>query len=324
MFEELPFEEHKLFSGANFQTIMGSFFHFLSEPSSETKLLTLPDGDKMSLEITTPNGWNNRGKTVVLVHGLCGSHKSTYMIRLASHFQTVNVRTVRLNMRGCGSSKGLAKKPYHMGRSDDVLFALNYLVKETPNSSLTLIGFSMGANVVLKLGGELGSRFQGLLNQIISISPPADIIANMKKFQQRSGRLYEKFFLHSLLKEVKIRKKIYPDLPDVEFPNNLTFHHFDDLYTAPLSGFEGATDYYKKSSSKKYVPEIAVKCRILFAKDDPVVDPHLLDDLTLPSNVKLYKTEKGGHLGFFSRKRHGVHGNRWMDHTLDRWIFEEA
>jgi len=324
MFEELPFEEHRFFTGANFQTIMGSFFHFAGEPLSQTKLLTLPDGDKMSLEITTPNGWTDSDKTVVLVHGLCGSHKSTYMIRLANHFQKVNVRTVRLNMRGCGSSSGLAKKPYHMGRSDDVLFALKYLIKEAPNSSITLIGFSMGANVVLKLGGELGAQSKGLLNQIISISPPADIIANMKKFRQPSGRFYEKFFLRSLLKEVIARKKLFPDLPDVEFPKNLTFNHFDDLYTAPLSGFDGATDYYTKSSSKKYVPEIAVKCRILFAKDDPVVDPHLLDDLTLPKNVKLYKTEKGGHLGFFSRKKHGLHGNRWMDHILDQWIFEEA
>jgi len=105
-------------------------------------------------------------------------------------------------------------------------------------------------------------------------------------------------------------------------PATLDLWTFDDLYTAPACGFRDARDYYRRSSSAPLVPRIRVPCRILFAEDDPFIDPTVLDHLELPPNVQVLKTPRGGHLGFL-----GLPGTRgggfWMDGVVLGWLEEE-
>src|SRR5690349_9896025 len=108
MSRELPFDPFPFLQGPHHQTIINSLFNFLWEPTSERKLISLPDGDKIALEITTPRKWKQEDLTVLLVHGLCGSHKSPNLVRMTRRLEPLGIRTVRFNMRGCGSGKGLA------------------------------------------------------------------------------------------------------------------------------------------------------------------------------------------------------------------------
>ncbi len=55
--EELPFEPFPFLDSPHKQTIFSSFFNFLFEPESVQKIVRLPDGDRISLEITTPKDW---------------------------------------------------------------------------------------------------------------------------------------------------------------------------------------------------------------------------------------------------------------------------
>ena len=146
---ELPFDPFPFFSGSHQQTIFGSFFSFQLQPPSSRKLIELPDKDKISLEITTPKNWKPTNPTVIMLHGLCGSHKSPYLVRITKKLAKKGIRSVRFNLRGCGSGKGLAKGIYHCGRSEDVLVALKELKKEHPNSPIVLIGFSIGGSIAL-------------------------------------------------------------------------------------------------------------------------------------------------------------------------------
>lgn len=116
-----------LLASPHLQTFVGNFFSLARAPASELRLVTLPDGDRLALQVSTPPGWRDEDPTVVLVHGLCGSERSTYMQRLATKLVRRGVRAVRLNMRGNGSGEGLARRPYHGGCSDDVRAALEDL-----------------------------------------------------------------------------------------------------------------------------------------------------------------------------------------------------
>lgn len=106
MSRELPFDPFPFLHGPHHQTIISSFFNLLFEPASLQKIVALPDGDKISLEITTPREWKSADPTVVLVHGLCGSHKSPNLVRMAKRLEPMGIKTVRFNMRGCGSGRG--------------------------------------------------------------------------------------------------------------------------------------------------------------------------------------------------------------------------
>ncbi|MES2272713.1 MAG: alpha/beta fold hydrolase [Chlamydiota bacterium] len=321
MSQELPFDPFPFIHDPHKQTIISSVFNFLFEPASDQKIVPLPCGDKISLEITTPREWAPGGLTVVLVHGLCGSHKSPNLVRMAKRLEPRGIRTVRFNMRGCGSGKGLAKQIYHSGRSEDVFEAIKALKKEHPDSPIVLIGFSLGANIVLKLAGELNELAREFLTGVIAISPPVDLYSSIQRFGQPENALYERYFYRLLRADVYYRHRKFKDLSPVDLPRDLKLYEFDQLYTAPHCGFKDARDYYNKCSAAHVVEDIALPCKILLAEDDPIISSSSLDGYNLPSNVSIFKTKKGGHMGYLGNPT-GVKGLYWLDSLLMDWILE--
>lgn len=316
MAHELPFNPFPLLGSPHSQTIVSSLLGAWSpEPPSMQKLIALPDGDQLSLEMTTPEKWLPTDPTVVLLHGLCGSHRSSYLVRMAKRLKSMGIRAVRVNMRGCGSGRGLAKHFYHSGRSEDVLEVLKVLKNEHNKSQVTLVGYSLGANIALKLSGELKGDGPALLHQVIAVSPPADLHLCVQMFDKPENAIYERHFFKALRAHVRdLLKENAPALP-----NNLKVIEFDDLMTAPRSGFASALDYYAKCSSASFVPHIRLPCKILFAEDDPFISHSTLDELAIPTNVQIFKTKKGGHLGYLGSPLHKK-GVRWLDSLLIEWI----
>lgn len=319
MSQELPFDPFPFIEDPHRQTIISSLFNFLFEPSSIQKLVLLPDGDKISLEITTPREWKGNDLTVIFVHGLCGSHKSPNLVRMAKRLEPLGVRTVRYNMRGCGSGKGHAKKNYHSGRSEDVFECIKALKKEHPDSPIILIGFSLGGNIVLKLAGELGTLAKPFLDGVIAVSPPVELYSSVQMLGESDNSIYERYFYRLLRAEVHYRHKKFKDLPPVRLPRSLKLYEFDQIYTAPISGFATAVDYYNKCSASHVVGDIAIPCKVLLAEDDPIISSSSLDKYNLPSNVEVFKTKKGGHMGYLGTSPNNK-GFYWLDSLLVDWI----
>ena len=299
------------------QTIVASLVAFDFAPSSSRLIVELPDKDKITLEITTPPQWKKTDPTVILVHGLCGSHKASNVVRLAKRLSKLGVRSARLNLRGCGSGKGMAKQFYHCGSSQDVMAGVQALKKMSPQSPISLVGYSLGANIVLKLAGELGAEGKNYLSQVVAISPPADLKSSVHMLQMGANQFYQKHFVRLLLKDVKDRYKKFPELPRINFHPNLSLFEFDEYYIAPSLGYSCAYEYYEACSAKRFVPNIDIPCNVLFAKDDPIINPDCLDNVHVPSHVNVYKTECGGHLGFLAHPKEGF---RWMDNLIITWL----
>jgi predicted alpha/beta-fold hydrolase len=57
------------------------------------------------------------------------------------------------------------------------------------------------------------------------------------------------------------------------------------------------------------------------AEDDPIVSSYSLDDRTLNSGISVFKTKKGGHLGYLGDPR-SEQGFHWLDTLLLDWIFK--
>jgi predicted alpha/beta-fold hydrolase len=133
--------------------------------------------------------------------------------------------------------------------------------------------------------------------------------------------MYEKYFVSLMRADVHYRHKKFKDLPRVKLPRKLKFYEFDQLYTAPHYGFHDAKDYYDKCSAAQFVPDIAIPCKILLAQDDPIVSASSLDHLTLPMNVDIFKTKRGGHMGFLANPAEGK-GLYWLDALLMDWILD--
>ena len=322
MTKEIPFDPCPFLGNPHRQAIVNSFCNIFFEPASDQKLVLLPDGDKISLEITTPRGWKSDDLTVFLVHGLCGSHKSPNLVRMARRLKDLGIRAVRFNMRGCGSGRGLAKKSYHSGRSEDILESIKALKKENPDSPIVLIGFSLGGSLVLKMTGELGSLAKDFIVKVIAVSPPVDLYSSIIMLGQPDNAMYERYFYRLLRSDVHYRHKKFKDLPRVRLPRALKLYEFDQIYTAPTCGFKNVDDYYTRCSSAQFVPDIAVPGKILFAEDDPIISCRSLDECNLPANVEILLTKKGGHMGYLGHPQHGK-GFYWLDSVLVEWIRED-
>ena len=104
---------------------------------------------------TVREAWQPADRSALLIHGLGGCHDSGYMQRIAHKLNARGVRVFRMDLRGCGAGMGLARLPYHSGRSEDARAALAAIARICRNSPTTLVGFSLGANMSLKLLGEL-------------------------------------------------------------------------------------------------------------------------------------------------------------------------
>jgi hypothetical protein len=133
-----------------------------------------------------------------------------------------------------------------------------------------------------------------------------------------SNRLYDQHFVDLLKKDIIKRHQRFPELGAIDFPKKLSLYDFDNFYTAPRCGFRDADDYYARSSAAPLVKNIKIPCRVLFAADDPFIDAGALDDVEVPTNVQIFHTTHGGHLGFLGNPTRGAF--YWLDHQLMAWL----
>jgi len=78
-----------------------------------------------------------------------------------------------------------------------------------------------------------------------------------------------------------------------------TFRDFDEHVTAPLHGFAGADDYYRRSSSRQYLKGIQIPTLIVQSRDDPFMTHAVIpQDGELSSAIELELYNNGGHVGF--------------------------
>lgn len=280
----------------------------------------LPDGDAVALAVTTPPGWIKEVGTVVMVHGLGGNSNSGYMRRIAGKVLREGLRVVCMNSRNAGLGEGLAQGLAHSGRSEDIFAVLRLLTKEAPGSPTTLVGFSLGANTVLKLAGELEDTAHGLFSSVVAVCPPAELEASVHKIRRYPA--YEKFLMRKLIQLANVRRRYFPNAHHPPAADkSKSIYEFDEAYTAPLSGFLSAHSYYEASSASRLLGKIQVPTLIISADDDPFVDNSFLDMVRLSDTVSVLRTRYGGHLGFLSSPFSPA-GYRWMDSKIVEWVRE--
>ncbi len=258
----------------------------------------------------------------LLVHGLGGCHQSAYMQRIAARLTARGVRTFRLDLRGCGAGFSLARWPYHAGRSEDLAAAVRHIADLYPEAPLSVVGFSLGGGMVLKMAGEFGPRVPSNLASVMAVNPPVSLAASSEHIARPAARYYDRYFARLLWRQVQQRRHVV-DRQDVALPQPpRTLREFDDLFTAPLGGFGSASEYYQAASADALLPEIRVPTCILSSRDDPLIPIEPLVSLPRNPHVNLMLTERGGHLGFIAGKTTDP-DRCWMDWRVVDWIAQE-
>ncbi len=301
------------------QTILG---HLLCGPPVRHPTIKhrvpVSDGDQLVLHDSVPDGWRPGEPIAVLVHGLSGCHDSGHLRRLARRLLPRGVRVVRVDLRGCGDGLPLARRGYHAGCSDDVRAVLATVHAWSPSSPVLLVGISLGGNVVLKLAGETEAHPVPGLARVAALGPPIDLHRCAALMGHPRNRLYNLHFARDLVDQALRRQRYFPDLPPVSFPRRTTIRRFDDLYTAPRSGFRDTDDYYTRAASAPHLRHVRLPTLILTARDDPFIAVGPFEEVQLPAAVELRIVDRGGHLGFLGDDGDG--GFRWAERRAADWL----
>lgn len=289
------------------QTLLAVFLrHNTRDVSFRRERIETPDGDFVDIDFADVKGmtWADLGESapvVLLLHGLEGNATGGYACELYRQLATQGIRAVGLNFRSCSGELNRTARLYHMGATEDVNLVFRLLEARYPQVAKGLIGFSLGANVLINyLGGE-GAHLQQRLQAAVAVSPPFDLLLTSAQIQERSGRWYAKFLLRKLRRKTHRKAALLRDKIDLQRAVQAqTLHDFDEVATAPLHGFHNAEDYYRQCSSGQYLPQICVPTLLLRALDDPFFPPEDVPQAVIAANPWLYAgiTDYGGHVGF--------------------------
>lgn len=320
------FVPHRLFRSGHLQTLAGAWWKLRRGGLQETvrHALQLDDGDQLILHDDAPPGWSADGRAALLIHGLGGCHASSYMVRIARRLKAVGVRVFRLDLRGCGAGRNLARHPYHAGRWPDAEAAAQLIRQLCPSAPLAVAGFSLGGNLLLRWLGESPDSAARLISRAMAINPPVDLAASTANIARRARGAYDRHFARLLYRQVRGSTQWNPDSPLARSgrrPQRLI--EFDELYTAPVSGFAGAPEYYAAASAAPLVRCIRVPTLILSALDDPLIPPEMLRQLERPSAVQLHLERHGGHLGYIAARGHD-RDRHWMDWRVVEWLTADS
>ena len=285
----------------HFQTIFSTLFRKKILIDFEIEKFFLNDGDFLEPYWNTTKTDNDK-PLIIIFHGLTGSHRSSYIQGIMHKLRSNGFDSVLMHFRGCSGKENLKERAYHSGDSGDALEFIQELRKRFPHRKLYCVGYSLGANMLLKLLGEEGK--DSLIEKAIAISAPMLLDVCASKMNEGFSRFYQ----YLLVKDLKnALDKKYSKLPMQKFlklkrqdiHKLKTFWEYDEAYTAPIHGFASAEDYYAKCSSKQFLKEIVTKTLIIHAKDDPFMREDVIPNETEVSKyVELEITKKGGHVGF--------------------------
>lgn len=260
------------------------------------------DGDFTEIVWSSDPNEKEYEKICILFHGLSGSIKSNYIQGMMDVLSKAGYLCVLMHFRGCGSKPNNSIKMYHAGETEDARAFIKSIKDRFKTSELFAIGYSLGANMLLKLLGSYGNYSP--ISCAVSVSAPLELETCTYYMSTGMAKIYQNYLLENLKKALLIKaNKI-----DLITPLNLdksrikkikTIYEFDDVYTAPVNGFKDALEYYEKNSSKQFLKQIHIPTLLIHAKDDPFMPSSIIPKQSeISSSVELLISKNGGHVGF--------------------------
>ena len=291
-----------LFNNRHLATIYSAKIRRVPEVLYHRDRLTTPDGDFIDLDWSHSQIPSKR--VAVLLHGLEGNSYRTYMRGCAHYLANNGWNVVAVNYRGCSGEPNLNYKSYNAGITDDLDAIVRYIDGMKQFNEITLVGFSLGGNLLLKYLGE-GRPLVSALTSGVAISAPLDLKGSLARLSETQNWIYRTSFLLDLKKKLKAKWQRFPEKQGATNLSSIrSLLDFDNVYTAPAHGFNDAYDYYSYASSLFYLDKIQLPVLILNAKNDSFLSPNCYP-VTLAKNsenIFLESPDYGGHVAFISRK----------------------
>ena len=303
-----PFKPAWWAAHSHIHTVIASQLTRVRKPEVQRIAISTPDNDFLEIDVCDID---SDKPVVALFHGLEGSTDRHYIANLMGKLKKAGFSSVGLNFRGCGSRMNEQPRFYHSGATDDYRIFFSWIKDQFPGQEIYAVGYSLGANALVKYLGEEADH--SLVSRAVAISPPYDLKEGSIRMQKGFNKIYEMRFLKTLVEKLELKKKRLQSMP--EFKGN-SIYEFDDQVTAKLHGFDGADDYYRQCSSRNFYKDVQVPLLVIHSKEDTLCPIEFAPVKEMDSNphIQACFTEKGGHVGFISSPP------GWLYRTVLKWL----
>lgn len=294
------------------QTIYPALFRKVAGVIYRRERIITPDQDFLDLDWSPASHGHSR-KIVILSHGLEGNSTKQYIVGMVKLLNSAGYDCLAWNFRSCSGEMNSTHVFYHSGATDDLDLVVGHAVSRG-YQEVYLMGFSLGGNLTLKYLGEKERQRSKLIRKAVVFSVPMDLKQCSLSIIKRENRIYMHRFLNTLRPKVNTKSLSFPDKISLTKDHLVkTLYDFDDVYTAPLHGFDSASHYYEMCSSMFFVEHIAIPTLIVNADNDPIVPGSSLplDLISSLDHVHLELTSQGGHCGF--RQSQLLNGVYWSE-----------
>ncbi len=294
-----PFKPAPGLTHPHAQTILATVLRPLGTPQVRRERWETPDGDFLDVDLLDAPADRPH---VLALHGLEGSSKSGYVRAILRHAAEQGWGALAMNFRSCSGEPNRIARSYSSGETDDPRFALGKWRERGVKGPLFGVGFSLGANVLLKMLAEDGETSP--LTAAVAISPPFSLAVCAQKLDGATGlgRLYREVFLKALKVKALQKARAHPGAIDPDRVRAARLlSQFDDAVTAPLYGFKDSAEYYQRCSSGPMLDRIRRPTLLITSEDDPIT-PLNGEHRLQPANPALewLVTPTGGHVGFIA------------------------
>jgi predicted alpha/beta-fold hydrolase len=308
------------------QTSYASIFRKPLNFPVEIEKFLLSDGDFVDAYWYRADNKEEAKAVVVLFHGLTGSFFSPYIQGAMEALHKEGFCCVVMHFRGCSGRDNRKIRSYHSGDTADALEFLHAIKERYLEQKIFAVGYSIGANMLLKLLGE--EKENAPIDAAVAVSAPMVLDICADTMQRGVSRFYQERLLKDLRYALKKKYARYDiekviGLKKEELKQIKSFWEFDELYTAKVHGFSSAKEYYKKSSAKQYLRDIVIPTLIIHAKDDPFTTEAVIPKKNEVSEaVSLEISEFGGHVGFIAGT--ALKPVYWLDQRITRYFQERV
>ena len=270
-------------------------------PLQRERWLT-PDGD--FVDVDKQHASHASRPLVVLFHGLEGSSQSHYAQAFADWAAQHDVNLALPHFRGCSGELNRAPRAYHSGDHQEVDWLLQRLRHEHQQRGgqhLVAAGVSLGGNALMRWAAEHGLQAKLKADAVASVCSPLDLAQSGQAIGQGFNRqVYTRIFLRTMKPKALAKLAQHPGLFDRQrLMAARDLYEFDNVFTAPLHGFQNTDDYWARASAKPLMKNIAIPALALNALNDPFVPAQSLPQPSdVSASVTLWQPAHGGHVGF--------------------------
>ncbi len=348
--ELAPFRQRFPWLGPDLQTLRNTLRAPKPLPEQGQSVeFSLPGGDRLLARLDSPTVGEPKG-LVLALHGLGGGSDDESQRRLGRALHLRGFAVLRLNLRGAGPGRPLARGTYAACCAADLLPVLRHcrlLAADLASGGgalpLGAVGLSLGGTVLLNALLARNTFEERLLDGLVCISSPLDLQVCADRFAHPRNRLYHRWLVRRLiaqtladphgLSEEERQGLVGPRRP-------VTIRAFDDLITAPRWGFPGVLAYYQACSPLNRLRQTLLSVPpllVVHAMDDPWVP--VASALSLAQEVESLQrkgglqrkgalgagplpevliTDRGGHNGFHAPGDSA--DGCWSDRLASLWL----